>query len=112
MLLPASGSASYSVPPCPTAPATGPALEPSSSSLSSATALDTAHASAHSAASTQPSLSRSSPVHTRSKSGIYKPNPKYHANVSTRYPLPQAFAAFLATDDEPTSYTQASRFPE
>ncbi|KAI5330217.1 hypothetical protein L3X38_029615 [Prunus dulcis] len=112
MLLPASGSASPNVPPCPPALATRPALEPPFSSLSSATAIDPALAHAPSAASTQPPSSRSSPVHTRSKSGIHKPNPKYHANFSTRYPLPQAFAAFLATDDEPTSYTQASRFPE
>ncbi|KAI5337531.1 hypothetical protein L3X38_016802 [Prunus dulcis] len=112
LLLPASGSASPNVPPCLPTPATRPTLEPPFSSLSSATALDPALAHAPSAASTQPPPSRSSPVHTRSKSGIHKPNPKYRANFSTRYPLPQAFAAFLATDDEPTSYTQASRFPE
>ncbi|KAI5343890.1 hypothetical protein L3X38_011766 [Prunus dulcis] len=31
-----------------------------------------------------PLPARPSPVHTRSKSGIVKPNPKYHANFSTR----------------------------
>ncbi|BBN70351.1 transposable element gene, partial [Prunus dulcis] len=34
-----------------------------------------------------------SPVHTRSKFEIVKPNPKYHANFSTRYPVPHAFSA-------------------
>jgi len=51
-------------------------------------------------------------VHTRSKSGIVKPNPKYHANFSTRYPVPHAFSALVNTDIEPTCYSQASRHPE
>jgi hypothetical protein len=46
-------------------------------------------------------------VHTRSKSGIVKPNPKYHANISTRYPIPHAFSALVNTNIEPTCYTQA-----
>jgi transposase InsO family protein len=59
-----------------------------------------------------PPSDRVSPVHTRSKSGIVKPNPKYHANFSTRYPVPHAFSALVNTDIEPTCYTQASRHPE
>jgi len=59
-----------------------------------------------------PPSDRVSPMHTRSKSGIVKPNPKYHANFSTRYPVPHAFSALVNTDIEPTCYTHASRHPE
>ncbi|XP_021800346.1 rho family-interacting cell polarization regulator 1-like [Prunus avium] len=56
-----------------------------------------------------PLSSRSSPIQTRSKSGIFKP--KMHSYIATKYPIPHALTALLTPDLEPTCYTQASRFP-
>ncbi|CAL9000175.1 unnamed protein product [Prunus brigantina] len=55
-----------------------------------------------------PPSTRTSPVHTRSKSGIFKP--KFRSNFMVRYPIPSAFIALADSDIEPTCYTQASRF--
>ncbi|CAL8156656.1 unnamed protein product [Prunus armeniaca] len=55
-----------------------------------------------------PPSNRTSPVHTWSKSGIFKP--KFRSNFMVRYPIPSAFIALADFDLEPTCYTQASRF--
>jgi hypothetical protein len=52
----------------------------------------------------------SSGPHTRSKSGIFKPKTK--AYFASRHPIPSAMTALVASDAEPTCFTQASRSPQ
>ncbi|XP_016647016.1 PREDICTED: uncharacterized mitochondrial protein AtMg00820-like [Prunus mume] len=56
---------------------------------------------------THPST-RTSPVHTQSKSGIFKP--KFRSNFSVCYPFTYAYISLVDYDLEPTCYFQASRF--
>lgn len=49
--------------------------------------------------------SRTSPIRTRSRSGIFKPNPKYQLNLYVRYLIPLALMATVDTEMEPICYT-------
>ncbi|KAI5316471.1 hypothetical protein L3X38_036178 [Prunus dulcis] len=105
---PSSDPSSQTPPDCLSLPSQ-PAVSASSPTTLSSSPLVSSHVPV---IAPPPPSARLSPVHTRSKSGIVKPNPKYHANFSTRYPVPHAFSALVNTDVEPTCYTQASRYPE
>lgn len=48
-------------------------------------------------------------LHKFSRSGIFKPNPKFQSNFSSHYPIPQALMAAVESEIEPTCYTQASK---
>ncbi|CAL9000191.1 unnamed protein product [Prunus brigantina] len=63
------------------------------------------HASPFNPPTTHPSTC-TSPVHTQSKSSIFKP--KFRSNFSVRYPIPSAYISLVDSDLEPTCYSQAS----
>ncbi|CAL2247735.1 unnamed protein product [Prunus armeniaca] len=108
---PPAVSSPSSDPPSPTQPDCLPVLSQPSVSVSSPPPCSSSSLTVPVVAP-PPSQARLSPVHTRSKSGIVKPNPKYHANFSTRYPVPHAFSTLVTTEIEPTCYTQACRHLE
>ncbi|CAB4303486.1 unnamed protein product [Prunus armeniaca] len=58
-----------------------------------------------------PPIGHSSPIHTYSCFGIFKPNPKFQSNFSACYQIPQALIAMVESEIEPICYAQGSKSP-